>query len=326
MRSLVLVFLLSGVSLLGAVSTAHAQLLPTENLTLLITPEYPRPYDTISITPKSNQINLSASEVVVYENGKVIEKGSGERRTYVTLGGPGSQTTIRVTATSEGQTYEVEVRLRPADVSLVIEPTTTTHPLYRGSALPVAEGPLRIVALADFRNSSGTRVPSGALSYTWRLGNKILTQESGLGRSVLTATAPVQFRDADVSVTVSTSDDSMTAQASVEVTPTSPVAYVYRADPLLGIDIAHRLSGSFPMLSEEETFEVVPFYFSGPPSISWTLNQNPAGTQNSLTVRTENSGSGTALAGFVATGPQGESAQGSFGLTFNNQSAGIFGF
>lgn len=326
MRSFVCILLLSSAVFFSMPSFSKAQLTPTQTLTLLLSPEYPRPYDTVAITPKSNQINLSASEVVVYVDGVVVERGSGERKVFTTLKGPGTQTTIKVVATVDGVSYEAETRIRPADVSLIVEPTTSTHPLYKGSALPAPKGPVRLVALADFRNSSGTRIPSSALSYTWRLGNKILTQDSGLGRTVLTATAPVQFRDADVSVTVTTADDAMAAKASVEVTPRSPFVFAYRADPLLGIDLAHKLSGSLLMRAEEETFEAVPFNFGALPTVSWTLNQASAGTQNSLTVRTDTGGNGIATVGFSAVDQDGASAQGNFSLLFDTRTRNMFGF
>lgn len=325
MRSLVaLLFVALSVSMFDA-RTASAQF-STEPMSIHISPQYPRPHETIIITPRSTQLTLASSEVTITANGSVIERGSGERSTEFVLGGPGSSTTIRVTAIVNGVTYSAETTLRPADVSLVVEPLTTTHPLYAGASLVAPQAPVRLVAFADFRTSTGARIPSSSLTYTWRLGNKILTQESGLGRSVLSATAPVRYRDADVSVTVMTADQTAVAYAETEVSPSSGTVRAYRTDPLLGIDLAHAILGSISLRSEEESFVAVPFHFPTPPRMSWTLNGASAGVDRTLTVRAENESSGRAQVEYRAEVDGGESGGGSFTIQFGGQNRGLFGF
>jgi len=263
--------------------------------------------------------------VTITANGAVIEEGSGERSTQVTLGGPGSSTLIRVTARQGASVESAELTLRPADVSLVLEPQTTGFPLYDGGLLVAPESRVRLVALTDFRTSNGVRIPSNSLSYTWRVGNKILTEESGLGRSVLTASAPVRYRNADVSVTVSTTDQSMTGYAFMEVSSSEPRLYAYRVDPLLGIDLAHTLSGVVPLIGEEDSFTAVPYYFRDTPSLSWSLNGELAGSDSAFTVRAQNESAVRANVGVRAEGNDFESASSAFTLSFRGSPRG-FGF
>lgn len=321
MRSLAIIALIAA---LGAPGSAFAQF-GTEPVTISISPLYPRPHETVTVTPESTQLNLMTSKVTISANGAVVEEGSGGRSASVTMGAGGTATTIRVSVVAGGVTYATETTLRPADVALVVEPTTTTHPLYDGAALPAPEGPVRLVALADIRNSSGSRVAPSLLSYTWRLGNRILTEESGIGRSVLTATAPVRYRDADVSVTVTTADESITGYAEARVSPSSPVTRAYRTDPLLGIDLAHALTGALSLGAQEESFEAVPFFFGSVPRITWTLNGAAAGSDRKLTVRPDEGSSGKARVGYGAAAGS-ESDSDAFNVTFDATRKGIFGF
>lgn len=299
----------------------------TEPLSVVVSPQYPRPYETVLITPRSTQLSLSSAEVVITANGVVVERGSGERTAAVKLGGPGTSTTVLVTATLNGSVYTAETIIRPADVALVLEPLTTSHPLYEGGALVAAQGPVRLVAVADLRNTSGARISSGSLTYTWRLGNKILTEESGLGRSALVATAPARFRDADVSVTVATADERLVGYAETTVSPASPSVRAYRTDPLLGVDLAHALSGTFAIRGEEESFTAIPFNFAVIPQIRWTLNGSSAGSDPLLTVRTDDDASGRATVQYSASldAVSGSSATGAFTLTFGGARNSLFG-
>ncbi|MEK7510610.1 MAG: hypothetical protein AAB582_00005, partial [Patescibacteria group bacterium] len=97
---------------------SQAQIGGAETLGVVVTPQYPRPYQTVSVRPESTLIDLAASQVTVSANGTVVSRGSGSTPVNVTVGAAGSLTTIRVTATSNGQTYSKEVRIRPAEVSL----------------------------------------------------------------------------------------------------------------------------------------------------------------------------------------------------------------
>ncbi len=82
----------------------HAQqYLGADPITVDISPEYPAPYDVVTVSPGSTLLDLSASSVTVALNGKVVSTGSGTASTQVQMGGPGEKTTITVTAASGGQ-------------------------------------------------------------------------------------------------------------------------------------------------------------------------------------------------------------------------------
>lgn len=301
-RAILLTLLVLGT---GA-SAALAQGLPgTDPITLVVFPQYPRPYQTVSIAPRSSLIDLSASTVRVSVNGTEVYEGSGTKATSVRAGALGERTTVVVTVTDpNGRVYTETQVLRPAEVSLVIEPATTAHPFYQGGGLVASEGAIRLVALADLRTAPGTRLPNASLVYTWKLGNRILTDSSGIGRSSLVATAPVRYRNAEISVTVTSPDSALVGEARTVVSPVDPLVRIYRNDPLLGPNFDIALADRYAMSDTEATFRAVGYFFAVPPTFSWSVNDSLSGTDKDLTVRATGSGQGTARIGVTAIEPE----------------------
>lgn len=273
---------------------AHAQQMGAEPLTISLSPQYPRPYQTVTVTPQSTAFDLTGSSITVTANGTVVHTGTGAERTNVTVGGPGSATTIVVRAVHDGQTYTKQVVVRPADVALIIEPAGTAHPFYRGGVALSSEGRLRIVAMPDIRTSAGTRLSPDNLVYTWRLGEQILEAQSGIGKSTLTATAPVRYRDTTITLTVTSPDSAYVAQARTVVSPSDPFVHIYRSDPLLGPLFDTALSGTIAMNGEEQTFRAVPYFFASAPALTWSVNGSASGGEKDITLRSTGSGAGSA--------------------------------
>jgi len=326
--SLALSFLVLSLFGLSALfPAAHAQFGGTEPLAAIVSPQYPRPYQTVTVIPQSSAFDLAAATVSISVNGTVVAQGSGAEPAYVTVGGPGTAATVTVRATTGGQTYTQTVVLRPADVALVLEPLSSAHPFYEGGVLVASEGRLRLVALPDLRRSSGVAVSASDLVYTWRNGEQILQSASGIGKSVLTASAPVRYRDATISVTVATQDQSVVAYAETPIAPSDPLVRIYRTDPLLGPLFSVALPTRIAMATDEESFRAVPYYFAGEPLVGWEVNSVPGGSENTITVRASGNGAGTALLTATARAPVSPStATASLSVRFGEKrSFGLFG-
>lgn len=311
-----------------SIGLAHAQFSSADPLSLTLFPEYPKPYQTITVTPSSTLIDLSAAMMKIAVNGKVVSTFSGTTGTAVAVGGPGEKTTISLTATVGGKTYKKTLVVSTGDVALVTEPLSTAHPLYRGSLLVAPQGRVRVIALADLRSSSGVRLNPSTLVYTWRLGNQVLTTDSGIGKSVLTAVAPQRYRDALISVTVTSSNGAIVAKESTLLQPTDPLVRIYRTDPLLGTDFTHALTGTYSLTGSEESFRAVPYFFGAPPSLAWTVSGQGSGTADEVTVRTSGAGVGSASLSLSARLLETRlSVTNTLSLSFGNKkSTNIFGF
>lgn len=293
-----------------------------EPLTLSISPSAPRPYEEVTVTVASTLINLAAANISITANGAAI--GSGGRTATVRMGGPGTQTTIRATATLPEGAYAAAMTVAPADVSLIVEADSTAPAFYLGAKLVPSESRLRIIAIPDIRTAPGTRVPNDQLVFRWRVGDRLLEAESGIGRNVLVATAPPRYRDARVSVSVETRDQAVTGSASVAIAPIDPIVRVYRHDPLQGTWFSRALIEPFLLPGAEESFRAVPFFFRETPSFAWTLGGAAAGSAEILTVRTSGGSGTTVLAAKASTDDA--SASASAQLRFEASSSGLFGF
>ncbi|HWU24578.1 MAG TPA: hypothetical protein VN086_02400 [Candidatus Paceibacterota bacterium] len=311
---------------LTVIPGAHAQISSTNPLDLELTPQYPSPYQIVTVTPSSSMIDLSASTLTFKVNGKIVQQGSGATGASIAVGGPGSVTTVTVTAVNNGNTYTQSITIRPADVALVVEPVSTTHPFYEGASLIGSAGNVRIIAMPDLRTSSGAQISPANLVYTWKNGDQVLQSSSGIGKSVLAASAPVRYRDTVVTVTVSSQDSSVVGQAAVRISPGDPVIRIYENDPLLGPRYETALSNTTTLADSEATYRAVPYYFTSLPSLTWQVNGTPSQTGQDITVRPSGNGKGTAVLGVSASsGTLGQAASANLSVTFGKQSTGLFG-
>lgn len=321
-------FLILVLGFISFASGVSAQGLPggADPLVVQISPQYPSPYQTIRITPSSTLIDLRSSKVRITVNGVVVAEGSGSVSGQAAVGGPGERTTIVVSATTNGQTQQKTLVVRPADVALILEAQSTSHPFYEGGQLVAPAGNLRVIALPDLRTSAGTAISRESLVYTWKLGDQILEAQSGIGKNVLTAVAPVRYRDANISLTVASQDSSVVAQKSLLIDPVDPLVRIYRNDPLLGPLFSRALSGNFTLSGSEEGFRAVPYHFASIPGFSWLMNNSTVGIDDTITVRATGNGLGAALVSVTARGQGLESASTALPITFGeNRPLGIFG-
>jgi hypothetical protein len=321
-----------GILKYGATS-AHAQTdtatatTGADPLTLDVSPQYPTPYSSITITPSSSIFDISQATISVTKNGTQVYSGSGGEGIAVSVDGAGVTDTIVLTATVGGQSYSKSVTVRPADVALVVEPVSSTHPFYAGASLVPSEGHVRVVAIPDLRTASGKQYDPASLVYTWSLGDQELDADSGIGKSVLDAIAPQQYRDADVSLTVASQDGAVMAQADETISPISPTTRIYEEDPLLGPLYENALGSSYTMPDAEDTFLGVPYYFSSTPTLDWTMNGTDSGSTDALTVRDTGTGVGTAQLSFTANdSSSNETANSTLSVQFGSTSStGLFG-
>ncbi len=310
--------------LLVPTSAIHAQIpLGGQQINILISPEYPRPYDSVVAKLESSYYNLAGASVKFYVNGSLIDTQDGKQVQF-TVGGAGTRTTLVAEVAVEGSVQNVEVKILPAEVSLIQEPLSTGFPLYKGGSLLGPEGTVRLVAIPNLRRLGGELIPQDELVYEWRLGSKILSDYSGIGRSTLTATAPVQYRNADIVLTVRDPLLSVAAQTRLPITSTQPFIQVYKKDPLMGLMTNRAISDNYTLTETEETFTAVPFFFNNRPTISWNVAGNPTAGEN-VTVRREGTDAGRASIAITATDSTAlQSAGRTFIILFERLTSNLF--
>lgn len=297
-------------------------------LSLSLSPSHPSPHSTASLSVQSTVLDLANATLTITVNGSQAYTGN-VRPTTVPIGAPGVTTSIKVIVTSQGRTYTDSIAVVPGDVALVEEPLASAPPLYPGKPLVPISGQVRLVAIASFRTSSGASINPANLSYSWRMGDSVLTSSSGIGRSSVIVNTPLQYRSGDFSVVVSTQDGSQTGAASVSLAPSDPSIRLYLNDPLLGIRFDHALSGSFSITDAEAAFYAAPFSFStthSTPTINWVLDGDTVGNEKTITLRPTGSGVGKSSLSISASEDSlYERAAISLPIIFGTASTNIFG-
>ncbi len=283
-----------------------------------IDPQYPAPYTNATLSVLSASLDLANATMKVSVNKKQIYSGSVQDLS-IRLGGAGNMTKIDVTISSSGKSYTQNLSVQPQDVVLVAEPLSSAPPLYPGKTLVPLEGSVRVVAMANLRDTKGKAIDPATLSYSWTVDETSLSNASGIGKSAIIVDSPFKYRSTDVSVSIKSQDGSLVGGDSLSLVASDPVIRVYENDPLLGIVFNRAISGNYKITSSEDSLYAAPFSMptsSGLPVIQWFLNGDLAQTGKTITLRPTGSGQGSASLSLIASSGESTRATQEFSLSF----------
>lgn len=322
MRHTTLIFALA----LLAPFAAIAAFIPTLSspLEIAVSPSAPAPGSSATVSARSYAGNAAATTYVWRVDGDIVDQGLGRGAITVALGEVGSATVVTVSA-SEGSIDrgEASVTIRPADVDIVWEASSSVPPFSGILPLPNGGSEVIFVALPRVVGADGIGSP-GSLTYVWRVGGVEAPALSGRGQSVFRATPPRLGNPFTVSVEVSTADGSAHAVRTRTVNPVEPEILVYEVAPLLGVRFERTIAGSFAF-GDEATFRAFPLYMSeGDRSATtlWSVDDRAADATSDdprqITLRKSGSGSGAYTIGFSyeSAARLFEQARGSFRIVF----------
>ena len=247
--------------LLGASSIfAQTGAVGTE-LAMSISPEHPRPGESVMVSVESYNIDLNRSEAHWFVNDKPIKTGTGGKQLQVLAGTNGEATSVRVVVIGEnGTTYSAGVIFRPAEVNLLWQAESYTPPFYKGKALMPYQGTVLVAAIPSFSKGIGV-MPSESLIYTWKEGDEVIGDSSGKGKNLFVFQGSIPMRTKTISVTVESIDHTMVAEESINVSPVAPRLLFYEEHPRYGLLFAKALIGNFFLNEDEVRVSAIPFYF-----------------------------------------------------------------
>lgn len=290
-----------------------------------LTPTYPQPYSHATISVSSNSISTTNGIFSIYVNKKKIGVGTGSKSISFTTGAVGIPMYIVVTVASNGHTYKQALTIHPASVALVVEPLATAPLEYLGSPTVPPTGNIRLVAIPNIQTNGTNPL---ILSYVWKSNGQTLAA-SGVGNDSVSVSAPLPYRKEVFSVLVKNQNGTRAAQQEVTLMAGIPTVYIYKDNPLTGINYAHILSSTDSIGSVESTFAAVPYGFStknGSPNILWSLNGTNVQTGGLLTVRPQGVGNeNTILSVLAQNNITYESAKTQLSLLFGSNSGSGFG-
>lgn len=294
--------------------------------TFSMLPQYPEPYGEVLITPRPNTASLSGASMTASMEGKVFYQGAVQP-VRVTLGNAGSVTAVRITISSGGIPTTETVYIQPQDVTLVVEPISSTPPLYQGKSLVPLEGSARIVAVANFKDARGGTLKPSSLSYEWTVDGQLIPNSSGIGKSAILVASPLQYRARTISVEVKSATGNLVGGSTVSITAQEPTVLIYKNDPLLGVRFNNALKETYTIAGVETSLYGTTYSFPttiGDPSSEWILNGAKAQTGSTITLRPSGVGEGNASLVFSATSNGSVSAVQNLILSFGKEASSLF--
>lgn len=264
---------------------SHAQLaadlvVPTNNI---------NPYETIKVTVQSYSFDVDNALLTWKVNGATVRSSIGEKTLSVTLGGPGTKTTVVLLARdSSGEEIELSRVFSPQSVTLMWESLESyTPPFYKGKALPGEGATIQVVALPEFFEN-GKRIPATNLAYAWYVHGEFVSSASGRGRSTFT-TSLDYLRNEHIVKVIVRSESGSQSEHSITIRPHTVMPLFYTYDTLLGPNMSYGFVRRFET-TKEVTLFVAPYYLStkgaprGSERFSWTLNGLPVTPTSPYTI------------------------------------------
>lgn len=259
---------------------------PGNGLSLALDPQFPRANQEVNAKIENYVIDLNRVEVSWYIDGILKKEGFGEKEFIFTTGEVGSSSVITVKAKTATGEISKTFTIKPADVDIVWEAKSLTPPFYKGKALNSHETPVKIVAIPNFI-IGGKKIKPESLIYTWRIGSRVLGNDSGYGKNVLNITGPKMLREDFVVLRVESLDKTLVAQKTLRIKTYYPKIIFYENNPLTGIFYKNAITNTFNMNKDELSVVSFPYFFSlnskNSPKLKyrWTMNGNKISSANS---------------------------------------------
>lgn len=284
----------------------YAQNTPTMDTTadigaprITLTPENPKPGETVSASVTSYQVDLSTAAITWLIDEKIIGQGTGRTAVSFTADTIGSASRLRAIITpQEGNPITASTLIRPSLLAIQWEAETYTPPLYRGKALQGPGAVVRFVAVPYLRYEDGTVADPTTLIYEWNLNEQPLAKQSGSGKQVLRVKNTKFFAPLNISVSVHSPDDKLFADARVTVPVTEASARLYELHPRYGTWYTQALGNSFTIRGRELNLLVEPYYYSVTSRTDkdlaylWQVNGRDIDAREVLTLRPVGEGEG----------------------------------
>lgn len=294
-RIITLVLLLSPFFL--AAPFALSQMFLGASVNVVIDPPTPAPRSSVLITIESFSTDLNQASFVWYVNGVIKKQGPAEKTLTLITGGLGTTQIVDVDIdTKDIGPVSKRITIAPAEVDIIEQADSFTPPFYKGKTLTPPEGQVTLIALPSLVTQGGRKLSSSEIIFKWKRDNKVLGDQSGLGKNTLTLTAPYAPGETTiVTLEASAPGYNLSANQRYYLSPGTPEIVFYENNPLLGVTLNRALSTPYLLSQSEVTFIAYPFTFDADvlsntdTSLLWNINyknvETPKIGRNILTLR-----------------------------------------
>ncbi len=265
----------------------------------------PAPGQNVEIKVESYNTDLNRASITWLENGKTVDTGTGKKTLTVAAPTPGKE--LKVTAiitTVEGRAVNKTISVISGDIEIVIEPDAYTPPFFKGKPPYIYNQNLKIIAVPHLVAKNGAPLDPSKLVYKWKRDYNVLGDQSGYGRQVLLYKSGLVPRPVSMTVEVSSLDDGVLGEKTVNLEATDGSLLFYEEDPLYGVMYNTAVGDRFNLKQQEVRFLAIPFGFNREHgdqiTYAWSVNnvENPdLGSTRSLTLRAKDGAEGSSIIG-----------------------------
>ncbi len=262
----------------------------------------PAPGENVNISLNSYVDNLNSVLISWSVNGKSGLSGIGKKSFSVNAPAAGQQTTVVATIKLPDGDINTTMIIKSSVMVLLWQADDSyVPPFYKGKALPSPESEVKVVAMPEIRSGSQTMSPSN-LVYTWKQDYNNAQDASGYGKNSFTYVNDYLDSSNNIDVVASTTDQTSSSEASIDIGTYQPKIVFYKNDAKLGtlwelaLADGHKVTG-------DETIQAAPYFISPGdiriPTLAWTwsINDSPVTIesfqQNLMPLKVQSGTSGT---------------------------------
>lgn len=272
-----------------------------------MSPEHPAPNQPVHLSVSALEFNMDLSTISWTVDGKLKDSGLGKKSISLVAPANGLSTTVLIKVIPNiGGAVQNTITISSGELDLIWEATDSyVPPFYRGKALPISQGSVKVAAIPNMKSAAGASKPASAFAYTWRKDGKNMPATGGFGKSSFNFTN--QILDKQNRIEVSVTDGTKTASSSITVTPFVPEILFYEDYSLTGVQYQNAL-GAVHEISDRPRVTIVaePYFLSknfktnNDIKGTWTLNGQAAETSKKNTLAINTSGTTGAVAVYFA--------------------------
>lgn len=211
--------LIIAISFFGFTKIIHAQgfqLYSADDILVETIPEIPGPNELVKLKINSFSFNLNNYYIAWFKNGNQEAAGYGTRDFQFRTGDTGDITSITIVIDVENQVFRKELRFSPSQVDLLWEATDSyVPPFYKGKALPLKQGTVKITAIPETLLIEPTDAPN--LIYYWDKNYERQVAKSGFGKQSFEFSTNILSNSEKISVTTNDRRENSFAKSTLNI-------------------------------------------------------------------------------------------------------------
>jgi len=277
---------------------------PLDGVTIDASNYNPMPGQSVTITLESFSFDLNSSSIVWQVGGVVHSRGVGIKSITVKAPNIGSPLNVSAVIKSPDGTETTKVyTVKSGSVDIIWESDGYRPPFYKGKLPYIYQNSIKLVAVPHFSKTGTVEVDPKTLVYTWKVGGKFVEGGQGYGKQSVVIASSIIPKPLEISVDVTTREQTDRASGSIVLNPTDPMLAFYEDDALYGTMYNKSITNSTSLKNSEMKVLAVPFGFNmrnNKSIFNWSINNidQPELVRNrSITIRTKGDLDGSSLIG-----------------------------